>query len=227
MKAAKPIAASLISLILAAAAVISAAAPRAHALADGTADVGRYACATARDVYFCESKDLSAAKFVLPYRYCVLVLGEEDGWYNVRYAEETQYYRPLYGWCQKNGVTVLGDKPDKIFLDMPVTITIKVELPSETLPALAETVTVAYYGEYYSGAVPLSCVMYKNEFFYVPQTFEYPPNDVVTEPPEPDAGGRGADVKLITAVALSALAISALVILYFAGRKPRFRRPDP
>ena len=36
----------------------------------------------------------------------------------------------------------------------------------------------------------------------------------------------GADVKIIAAVALSALAVAALVILYFTGRKTKFRRTE-
>lgn len=201
------------------AAIFPLCAPPARALAEGEI-TGRYACAAAGDIYFCESKDLNSAKFVIPYMYCVQLLGEEGDWYSVRYAEETQYYRPLYGWCLKENLRALSSAPARAFLNMPVTVTIKVDLPSETLPALAETVTVAYYGEYYSGAVPLSCVLYKNEFFYVPQTFEYPPSDIVLEQPAPEpSGGGGANVKLICAVALSALAVGALTVLYFANRR--------
>ena len=200
-----------------------------RALAEGEdSPAGKYACASARDIYFCESRDLSSAKFVIPFKYCVLVLGEENGWYNVKYADETQYYRPLYGWCLKDDLVLLSAPPEKIFLDMPVTVTIKVDLPSDSLPALSETVTVAYYGEYYAGAVPLSCVMYKNEFYYVPQTFDYPDNEVTLNPPAAEAPKKGgANVKIIAAVALSALAVAALVILYFTGRKTKFRRTEP
>lgn len=200
-------------------------APQTYALAEADAPSGKYACAAARDVYFCESRDPNTAKFVIPYKYCVLILGEEDGWYNVRYAEETQYYRPLYGWCKKDSLKVISSVPQKIFLDMPVSVTIKVDLPSESLPALSETVTVAYYGEYYSGAVPLSCVMYKNEFYYVPQTFEYPENEISLDSPQEQQPEKKNNAKIITAVALSAFAVSALVILYFTGRK-KFTRSD-
>ena len=55
----------------------------------------RYARADAKDIYFCERKDLSYALFTIPYTYCVEILSADGDWYYVKYGEDASLYKAL------------------------------------------------------------------------------------------------------------------------------------
>ena len=57
--------------------------------------IPRYARADARDIYFCERKDLNYALFTIPYTYCVEILSTDGEWYYVKYAEDISHNRAL------------------------------------------------------------------------------------------------------------------------------------
>ena len=192
--------------------------------------IPRYARADARDIYFCERKDLNYALFTIPYTYCVEILSTDGEWYYVKYAEDNSPYRALYGYCLNANLTPVDEPPENVYLNMPVTVTFKTDAPTGSLPVLNElNVTAAFYGTYYAGATAYSYVYYDGTFGYIYGAHgNYPLNEIPKdEPPavdEPPAGG-GADNKLIIGIALAGVAAAALVILYFSGRKKYFR-PD-
>lgn len=191
--------------------------------------IPRYARADARDIYFCERKDLNYALFTIPYTYCVEILSTDGEWYYVKYAEDYSPYRALYGYCLNKNLTPVDEPPENIYLNMPVTVTFKTDAPAGSLPVLSElNVTAAFYGTYYAGATAYSYVYYDGTFGYVYGAHDdYPLNEIPSdEPPvteKPAAGG--ADSKIIIGIALAGVAAAALVILYFSGRKKYFR-PD-
>lgn len=190
-----------------------------------------FARADIRTVYFCEGKDLSTALFTIPYTYCVQILSTDGDWYYVRYAEDAGVYRALYGYCKKDGLTPVDVPPANVYLNMPVTVTYKTSDNTGSLPVLGElNVTAAFYGTYYSGASAYSYVLYDNSFGYISgANDDYPLNEipVINEVTEPSKkSGSGANVKVITALVLAALAVVAIVILYFTGRKTKFVRMD-
>ena len=192
--------------------------------------IPRYARADARDIYFCERKDLNYALFTVPYTYCVEILSTDGEWYYVKYAEDNSPYRALYGYCLSARLTPVDEPPDNVYLNMPVTVTFKADAPTGSLPVLNElNVTAAFYGTYYSGATAYSYVYYDGTFGYIYGANDnYPLNELpVDEPPaaELPASGGGTNTKLITALALAGVAAAALIILYFTGRK-RYFRPD-
>ena len=189
----------------------------------------RYARADARDVYFCERKDLNYALFTIPYTYCVEILSTEGEWYYVKYAEDNDKYRALYGYCLSEKLTPLETPPENIYLNRPVTVTFKADPPVGSLPVLdALNVTAAFYGTYYSGATAYSYVYYNGAFGYVyGANDDYPLNEIPTDETEqPPAENKGkTNTTVIIALALSALAAAALFILYLTGRKSKYFRP--
>lgn len=188
-----------------------------------------YARADAMDIYFCEKKDLNYALFTIPYTYCVEILSSDGEWYYVKYAEDTGLYRALYGYCLKNGLTVVDEPPENIFLNMPVTVTFKSDTVAGALPVLSElNVTAAYYGAYYAGATAYSYVLYDGSFGYIYGANDgYPLNEIPVENATEDVReeNESSDSKLVIALVLTGIAAVALILLYLTGRKKYFR-PD-
>lgn len=192
-----------------------------------------YAQAIARNVYFYKDRDLSTALFAIPYTYCVRILSSEDDWYYVKYADDNGLYRALYGYCLKENLTPVEAPPENLYLDKPVTVTYKTEAPPVgSLPVLSElNVTAAFYGAYYVGGVALSYVLCENpageySFGYINGANDDYPLNEIPDPPVAAAVKKGANAKLIIALALTALAAAALVILYLTGRRKSFARTD-
>lgn len=186
----------------------------------------RYARADAKDVYFCERKDLSYALFTVPYTYCVEILSSDGEWYYVKYAEDASLYKAVYGYCLSEHLTPLEDPPENIYLNMPVTVTFRTDAPAGSLPVLNElNVTAAFYGTYYSGATAYSYVLYDGKFGYIHGANDnYPLNEIPQTPTTDDSPkSTNSDTKLITVLALIALAVFALIILYLTGRKKYFK----
>ncbi len=225
MKAVKTMFCCIAAALIIVAVLFSPNAVKSHA-----AVAPRYARADARDIYFCERKDLNYALFTIPYTYCVEILSTDGDWYYVRYAEDSSAYRALYGYCLSSSLTPVEEPPPQIYLNMPIVIKFKPDAPENSLPVLGElNVTAAFYGTYYAGATAYSYVYYDGTFGYVYGAHDdYPLNEIPSdEPPaeKPDTSGGGANTKLITGIALAGVAAAALIILYFSGRRKYFR-PD-
>lgn len=192
-----------------------------------SAATARYARADAKDVYFCERKDLNYALFTIPYTYCVEILSVDGDWYYVKYADDAALYKALYGYCLSANLTPVEEPPENIYLNMPVTVTFRTDTPVGSLPVLNElNVTAAFYGTYYSGATAYSYVLYDGKFGYIYGANDnYPLNEIPEPepPPEQTTGGKSSNTKLITVLALTGLAAVALIILYFTGRKRYFK----
>lgn len=194
------------------------------------AAASRYARADARDIYFCEKKDLNCALFIIPYTYCVEILSTDGEWYYVKYAEDNAPYRAMYGYCLTRDLTPVEEPPENIYLNMPVTVTFKTDAPAGTLPVLGElNVTAAFYGTYYAGASAYSYVLYDGTFGYIYGANDnYPLNDIPAFeelPPDEPPETKGTNTTLIVALSLTGVAAAALLILYFTG-KNRYYRPD-
>ncbi len=208
----------LFCALICALSVFFARAPQttAHAASDV-----RYARADSRSVYFCASEDLSSARFLIPYTYCVRILADRGDWYKVSYAEDAGIYRKVEGFCPKEGLTEIEEPPEKVFLNLPVTITFRVNKPSDgALGTLGNIeVTAAYYGEYVSGATSYSYVYYNGEFGYIDDVdADYELNPLPNKPQKEENGGSA---KIITVIVITALAVTAVAVLYLTGRKPK------
>lgn len=205
------------------AAVISVFSARpAHIAAAG--ESSRLARADSRSVYFCDEMDDGAARFAIPYTYCVRVLETVDGWYRVKYAEDVGEYRALYGYCRKTGLTEIAEPPENVFLNMTVSVKFSQEPIDPSLPAFSGvTVEAAYYGAYYLDGAAYSYVLYGGEFAYVVGANDGYPLNEIPQKPAPSSG-KGADVKLILVISLIAVAAAALLILYFTGKTAKFKQ---
>ena len=187
----------------------------------------RYARADARDIYFCEQKNLTTARFTIPYTYCVEILSVDGEWYYVKYAEDSSIYKALYGYCLSKDLTPVDEPPENIYLNMPVTVTFRTDVPEGSLPVLNElNVTAAFYGTYYAGATAYSYVRYEGQFGYIYGANDDYPLNVIPDPDPPPVESTptsGSDAKLIIVLVVAGVAVIALVILYITGRKKYFK----
>ena len=221
MKPLKSLLCCLLAALLFTAVFTSSNGGTAHAA------TARYARADARDIYFCERKDLNYALFTIPYTYCVEILSPDGEWYYVKYAEDAALYKALYGYCLSKDLTPVEEPPDNIYLNMPVIVTFRTDTPVGSLPVLGEmNVTAAFYGTYYAGATAYSYVLYDGQFGYIYGANDnYPLNEIPEPepPPEEVKDGGGSNTKLITVLALTGLAAVTLIVLYFTSRRRYFK----
>lgn len=169
---------------------------------------------------------MNYALFTIPYTYCVEIISSDGEWYYVKYGADEALYKTLYGYCLKSNLTPIDEPPQNVYLNMPVTVKFRPDAPSGSLPVLGEIdVTVAFYGTYYSGATAYSYVLYNGEFGYIyGANDDYPLNEIPEpEQPDPQPSGGGSNAKLITVLALTALAAAVLIVLYVTGRKRYFK----
>ncbi len=226
MKAAKLIICCIVTALI----IISPVRASANGNFTAAAATSRYARADARDIYFCERKDLNYSLFIIPYTYCVEIISTDGDWYYCKYAEDTALYRAIYGYCLSEHLTPVETPPANIFLNKPVTVKFKTDVPAGSLPVLGELdVTAAFYGTYYAGASAYSYVMYDGTFGYIyGANDDYDLNEIPSDTPpdnEVPVQGGGGNSKLYIGLALAGLAAAALVILYLTGRNRHFR-PD-
>ena len=182
-----------------------------------------YARADAYDIYLCREMDAGTEMFAIPYTYCVQILDTYGEWYKVRYAADDGLYTAIEGFCLSEHLTVVDKLPEKIYLNLPVKVTLKADSINGSVPVLSDEVTAAFYGVRYIDGYPYSYVYYKNDFNYIFGEQEYEKNEIPQEQPQTNSEGGGkSNAKVITAVALTALAVVALVILYLTGRSKRY-----
>ena len=177
-------------------------------------------------VYFCKNKSLSDALFKIPQTYCLEILGEEDGWLEVKYAEDDGVFQALYGFCKPDGLILSNEEPKVKYLKETVTVTYRTEDVGNILDGLAPIqFEAAYYGALtIGGDIPYSYVLCNGYFGYIMGAIEnYPLNPLPsTSTFSPSDGGSqsGSSATLITAAAVTALAVIAITVLYFSSKNP-------
>lgn len=172
-------------------------------------------------VYFCEEKNESSALFAIPQTYCVQILGEDDGWYYVRYAEDNGAYRAVYGYCQKSDVIKINEPLENVYLDYTLQVIYKPDSNTGLLPPLELELTAAYYGAYTLGQTSLSYVYCGEKFGYITkQVTDYPLNDLPNQTsgkidqPKDENGAM-----LVCALVITLCAAGAIAILMLSGKK--------
>lgn len=174
-------------------------------------------------VYFYDENDRDKTLFAIPQTYCVEILDEQGDWYHVKYAEDNGVYRALYGYCLKSDVITTNDAPENIYLNMTISVIYRTDSVNGLLNGLEEIeVKAAYYGAYTVGGVEYSYVFANGKLGYVKYSVDnkYPKNDMPVIAPA-FAENNGSDAKLITAVVITLISAAAIVILYFASKKPK------
>lgn len=204
---------------------------------DARADERTYAMTDEKNLtYICSSKSSATALFAVPYTYCVEIISNDGEWYYVKYGGESDGYRPVYGYCLKENLTVLSVPPQNVFLIKHVKVNFCQQSGSPSLPTVTDiTVNAAYYGVYYQAGMAYSYVYYNNSFGYVQgANDDYPRNtlpasgDGFTPPEQTEKPAKKeSSVKLTVAIILTALAIVCLSLLYFTGKRKKFFGKKP
>lgn len=205
----------IISLILS---LFCALCPTTIALAESEQT---FATGKTEDVYIFSRPDNLSALFIIPYTYCVEILGERGDYYYVKYADDVGDYISVFGYCLKNSLTILKDVPETTFLQMSVPVCFSQENENSSLPVLDQiTVQACFYGAYVSGGAEYSYVSYAGQFGYISGCKDYPLNDLYAqkEVVAPTQDG-GLTSKITTAVCLATLTTIAFVLLVLTGKK--------
>lgn len=171
--------------------------------------------------YFCSEPDARKSLFAIPQTYGVVLVSEIDAdWYYVKYADDDGAYVALYGYVRKSDLIPTDSKPENLYLNMTVVLRYIPEGVEGMSPLPAIEATAAFYGSYEIGGTACSYLYCNGAFGYYPQTYSYPHNALPSAPAfnrteeEPDA-------RLITAIVITLIAVSAVTVLYFSGkRKP-------
>ena len=179
-----------------------------------------YARALSREAYLCSEKNESSGLFAVPYTYCVQVLSEEDGWYSVKYAEDSGIYKAVYGYVRTEDFAVLESAPETTFLYMPVNVTYS-QPPAGGLPAIDDiTVTAAFYGNFYSGGAGYSYVLYGDSFGYISGATENYPITEISSPPDP-LSQKPAGTVVAVFIVLGVLAAVTVALFALSGKRRR------
>ena len=176
-------------------------------------------------VYFCKSKNLGDALFEIPNTYCLEILGQEDGWLKVKYADDDGVFQALYGFCKHDGLILSNEEPAHKYLKQTVTVTYQTEDIGNMLEGLPSIVfDAAYYGALTAGSKRCSYVYCNGYFGYITGAIEnYPLNPLPSTPtfsPTQNEPQGASAATLITAVAITAVAVVAISVLYFSSKKP-------
>lgn len=177
------------------------------------------------EVYFFSEKSDKSALFMIPQTYCVEILGKEDDWYYVKYAEDEGAYRAVYGYCRQSEVIIAEQPLENLYLNMTVAVVYTTDEANALLPGLENLqISAAYYGAYTIGVTACSYVYCNDGFGYIPKVVEsYPLNELPAKPTIAPAEENGSNATLITALVITGVAASAIAVLYFTGKKnPRF-----
>ena len=176
-------------------------------------------------VYFCNSKNRDDALFEVPNTYCLEILGQEGGWLEVKYAEDDGIFQALYGFCEQEGLILSNEEPRAKYLKQTVTVTYRTEDIGNMLDGLPPIeFEAAYYGGLTAGSKRCSYVCCNGYFGYIAGAIEnYPLNPLpdvsAFSPSTGDSQGASA-ATLITAVAITSIAVIAICVLYFSSKKP-------
>jgi len=192
--------------------------------------VKTYACVdVGGSCWFFTEKNENSALFMIPQTYCVQILGEDGKWYEVQYAEDAGIYQALHGYCLKEELILLEKPLENLYLHMPVTVIYRTDSSTGLLPSLGDIeFTAAYYGAYSFGKTACSYVLCNGNFGYITGVIEdYPLNELPNRPTIAPAENKGSNTTLITAIAITAVAAAAIVILYFTGKKAPKDAPAP
>lgn len=171
--------------------------------------------------YFCSEPDSRTSLFAVPETYCVTVIEDYDNnWYYVKYAEDDGVYISLYGYMLKRDLITSEQPLENVYLHM----TVKLKYSTDKVNGMSALpdieVTAAFYGSYLKGGAECSYLYCNGSFGYYPETFLYERNILPTAPAFNETKDDG-NTGIIAAVAITAIAVVAVAILYFSSkRKP-------
>ncbi|MDE6667987.1 MAG: hypothetical protein K2K38_06570 [Clostridia bacterium] len=174
--------------------------------------------------YFCEEKSLNSALFAIPKTYCVEILKEDGEWYYCRYAKDEGAYRALRGYCLKRTLTPVESPFENEYLNYTFPVEFYAPQTNTQIDQFKVTLTVSFYGNGTMNASGMSYAFYDGKFGYVAgRITDYPKNDLPqptlsTDIKQPE---NSVNATLITAAVITVVAVIAVAVLYFAGKRPK------
>lgn len=178
------------------------------------------------EVYFYNEN--KQALFIIPQTYCVRVLGREDDWLRVRYAEDDGLFVHLDGYCLVGALNECETPPENLYLKRTVTVTYTASpAPPEPLSApKPKEFAAAYYGAYKVGDADCMYVYIDGEFAYIKGSIGYYDKNELPQPSRPAfaEGDGGVNAALICALVLTFVAAAAIIIIYFTGKRQKRRK---
>lgn len=177
--------------------------------------------------YFCSEPDARTSLFAIPETYCVAVVSDyNDEWYYVKYAEDDGVYISLYGYVLKRCLTPTDQILENVYLHMTVKLTFSADKVNGMAALPDIEVTAAFYGSYEMGGTACSYLYCNGHFGYYPQTYAYERNPIPTAPAFSEETPAADNSTLIAAVAITAIAVAAVAILYFSGKRKPSREDE-
>ena len=185
----------------------------------------RYAYAAERDkVYFYEEKKTSSALFAIPETYCVEILKDEGDWCRCRYAKDEGAYKAQYGYCLKSELTFIEEPFENEYLNYTFKVNFCAEEGVSPIGPFKVELTVAFYGNGDVNGQGMAYVGYGDKYGFVPQTKNDYAINYIPEPtfsPDVTKPENSLNATFITAAVITAVAVIAVIVLYFAGKRPK------
>lgn len=175
--------------------------------------------------YFCKETNTNSARFAIPRTYCVEILDEEGEWYKCRYAKDEGAYKAQYGYCLKTYLTPVEEPFENEYLNCTFPVAFYAPKSNELIDPFKVELTVAFYGNGTMNSSGMSYVGYGDKCGYVQGTkTDYPTNDLPAPTLSTDvkAADNSLNATLITAAVITVVAVIAVIVLYFAGKRPKF-----
>ncbi|MGN1076956.1 MAG: hypothetical protein ACI4ST_00415 [Candidatus Gallimonas sp.] len=188
----------------------------------------RYAVAASDEVWFYAETDETSGLFLVPYSYCVRIVGESGNFVQAEYGGKDGL--PVQkGYCLRDGLLFLDYEPERPFFVHLVKLVYKLETPAQE--ELSYSREAYFYGYYPSGSARYLRVLLDGELVLVGEaeplsipTTDYIPSQK-TNSPAAETGSSRLSALQIVIVCIACAATVVVAVLVMRGKKP-VQSPD-
>ncbi|MBQ8428237.1 MAG: hypothetical protein IJX18_03180, partial [Clostridia bacterium] len=175
--------------------------------------------------------DLKNGVFILPKSYFVKIVEEQTSCYQIEYLTDGQSTRKIFGYCQKEQVSVVDYQPNNPYLYKYFDVTYQLEGTSGDDFLTQITVSCTYYGDYFVGTNAYCYVLRGEEFGYVPKPYDFsyeknPEYEANLPPPVSSENVASSSPPYLLIIALALLAPAAAFLLFKFSSKKNLEQSD-